>query len=147
MTSSQIDSFFKAILAYRPVLPMGIGRTEKAWLLLHQPIARAQECGYEKVDTPVVRAWLFEHEQIQERRVDVFSRFAAAHMDRTWSAAETDSPRSPIFDRYKHEFGIVRFAQLQNKNEHVLEMSWGSLNGRGVVVDSDGNELRELWKA
>jgi hypothetical protein len=124
-------------------------RPERAWLCLHQPVSRDQERGYEKVDSTIWSAWLLEHERIEERPVDVFARFAAAHIDRPWSAAEFDFPKSPMFNSRKHEFGLVRFAQFQ-ESEYLLEMMWGGLNGRGLVVDTTGTiakEVRELWRS
>jgi hypothetical protein len=123
-------------------------RPEKAWMVLHQPVAREVESSF--INSSVARAWLLEHEQVEERPVNVFARFAAAHMDKPWSLRGSEEPQSTIFGKYKHEFGIVRFAQLQNLNEYMLEMHWGGLNGLGLVVgiqDSSVTELRGLWKA
>jgi hypothetical protein len=147
MNDVEVNAMLNFCLERRIALANSI-RPEKAWIALHQPVAREVESSF--INSSVSRAWLLENERVQERPVHVFSRFAAAHMDKPWLVGEIEQPRSPIFDRYKHEFGIVRFAQLQNTEEYMLEMSWGGLNGRGMVIgiqNLSATELRGLWKS
>jgi hypothetical protein len=149
MDSETNDAIIQFVLSYRQQLPT-IARPEKAWIRLHKPISREQEYTTNPINSSISRAWFLEDEIVKERKVDEFSRFAAAHIDRPWSSAEFDFPPSPLYDKYKHEFGHVWFAKFEDANEYLLAMSWGGLNGRGLVIgmqDSRMIAIRELWKA
>jgi hypothetical protein len=129
-------------------LPDGL-QPEKVWVCFFKPIKQDVDMN---IETSIQRAWFLDDHGFQERNVNEFSRFAAAHLDVPWHVGEFQlpSPRSPIFSGHTFEFGLVSFAKYQNSDSFYLQFRWGKLHGRGYVVQLEAEKFiitREHWKS
>jgi hypothetical protein len=124
-------------------------RPEKVWVCSYKPIEKDPD----DFNTSIERAWFLTHRGLEERNVNEFSRFSAAHLDVPWHIGEFQSPRpsSPIFSTgHTFEFGLVSFAKHQNADSYYLQFRWGKLHGRGYVVQLESEKFvitQELWKS
>jgi hypothetical protein len=121
-------------------------RPEKVWVCSYKPI----EKDLDDFNTSIEKAWFLNHRGLEERNVNEFSRFSAAHLDVPWHVGEFQFtlPRSPIFSGHTFEFGLVMFAKYQNADSYYLQLSWGRLHGRGYVIQLESEKFvitQTLW--
>jgi hypothetical protein len=126
-------------------------RPEKVWVCSFKPIAEHVDHNY-NINTSIERAWFLNHRGLEQRNVNEFSRFAAAHLDMPWHSEgiHGPSPVSPLIWASTFEFGLVSFAKYQNSSSHYLQLIWGRLHGRGYVVQLESEKFaitQELWKS
>jgi hypothetical protein len=128
-------------------LPDGL-QPEKVWVCSYKPIEKEPD----NFNTSIERAWFLNHRGLEEKNVNEFSRFSAAHLDVPWHFGEFQLPfpRSPIFSGHTFEFGLVSFVKYQNSDSYYLQFRWGKLHGRGYVVQLEVEKFiitREHWKS
>jgi hypothetical protein len=122
-------------------------RPEKVWVCSYKPIEKEPD----NFNTSIERAWFLNHRGLEERNINEFSRFSAAHMDVPWHVGEFQLPRppSPIFSiGHTFEFGLVMFAKYRNTDSYYLQLSWGKLHGRGYEVRLESEKFvitQGLW--
>jgi hypothetical protein len=123
-------------------------RPPRVWIRQHQPLEQDVDW---KPDTSIERAWLLDSTGFKEHNINVFSRFAAAHMSHPWWQGVDRPPISSLFQFGKpYEFGLALFAPYKYLSAFYVEVIWAGLYGRGYRVECHDGEViirNELWKS
>jgi hypothetical protein len=119
----------------------------QVWICQHHSVPMNFDT---EINSAVTKAWFLSNAGVEEKNLNEFSRFAAMHITLSWWKGGFIPPRSGIFERGKHTFGLVRFAFLQNTKKIMLEMNWSGLNGCGYTVVLENKQVvieQENWKS